>query len=636
MQPPSEPTPTRREVLGAAGAVAVGATVGVDVADAQTGEASPGRTWPTFGYDAANTGHNPDTAGPRTDIGSAWNFSPDSAVRSSPTVASIAAGENSSGTTVYVGSSAPAVHAIDAASGDEQWRFGTGQRVQSSPAVVETGGGGTVYVGSDDGFLYAIDAASGEEEWRFETGGPVVSSPTVLDRPGGDSPWVYVGSDDRTVYAVDAETGEEQWSVETQGAVKTTPAAVEPDAGADATGTVYVGSDDGRVYALDAASGGLEWRVGTGSLVRASPVVADGRVYVATRAGLVYALSPADGSEVWQSPFDTGDSVVATPAVADGRLYVPARNRTLYALDTTDGEEVWTFGTGSASAIAAPAVTQETVYVANDSGIIFGVTTDGEERWRFDAGRGVSAPPTVVSTGGESTSGRVYVSTAAGGVGGGGLSALAEGATGPGGGLSGPMNDSQVVGNDSDDLSFLLFPAAIVGFIAAIASGLYAAGRVGLLAKIEATADAYGPDPGEFEAEEDESDGDTTPVWDLVVDDVIARAAQTDRTATEDLLVTKYVDQGTFDAPLVAYEIASYREDPARVRLTEPLFGDREDSRPLGDRWTVADDRLVFEQVLDPDEEIQTIVGRPDCPEDRLDDLLDRPEIAVEDVSKDK
>jgi hypothetical protein len=120
-------------------------------------------------------------------------------------------------------------------------------------------------------------------------------------------------------------------------------------------------------------------------------------------------------------------------------------------------------------------------------------------------------------------------------------------------------------------------------------------------------------------------------MWELGVDDVIGRAAQTDRAATEDLLVTRYLDSETFDAPLVAYEIESYRDDPARVRLTEPVFTESDEgSRPLGDNWTVADDQLVFEQVLDPEETVQTLVGRPDCPTDRLDELLDRPEITVE------
>src|SRR5947207_2285217 len=46
-----------------------------------------------------------------------------------------------------------------------RWRFDTGDGVYSSPAVV----GGVVYVGSDDRNVYALDAATGQERWRFVT-----------------------------------------------------------------------------------------------------------------------------------------------------------------------------------------------------------------------------------------------------------------------------------------------------------------------------------------------------------------------------------------------------------------------------------------------------------------------------------
>src|SRR3972149_7524399 len=46
------------------------------------------------------------------------------------------------------------------------WHFQTGDDIYSSPTVVD----GLVYVGSMDGHVYALDAATGQEHWRFETG----------------------------------------------------------------------------------------------------------------------------------------------------------------------------------------------------------------------------------------------------------------------------------------------------------------------------------------------------------------------------------------------------------------------------------------------------------------------------------
>jgi hypothetical protein len=54
----------------------------------------------------------------------------------------------------------------------------------------------TVFVGSNDNHLYALDASSGEEQWRFQTGKAVQSSPAVVDDT------VFVGSDDNSIYAL--------------------------------------------------------------------------------------------------------------------------------------------------------------------------------------------------------------------------------------------------------------------------------------------------------------------------------------------------------------------------------------------------------------------------------------------------
>jgi hypothetical protein len=68
-------------------------------------------------------------------------------------------------TGVYNAAGAPKFNAI-------KWKFHTGGRVVSSPAVVN----GVVYVGSTDGNFYALDAASGTVRWKFATKAWEVSS----------------------------------------------------------------------------------------------------------------------------------------------------------------------------------------------------------------------------------------------------------------------------------------------------------------------------------------------------------------------------------------------------------------------------------------------------------------------------
>src|SRR5712671_6699947 len=71
-------------------------------------------------------------------------------------------------TGVYDAPGVPELHGV-------KWKFNTGGRVYSSPAVAD----GAVFVGSSDGNLYAVDAAAGTLKWKFTTRGRVVSSPAV-------------------------------------------------------------------------------------------------------------------------------------------------------------------------------------------------------------------------------------------------------------------------------------------------------------------------------------------------------------------------------------------------------------------------------------------------------------------------
>jgi outer membrane protein assembly factor BamB len=65
--------------------------------------------------------------------------------------------------------------ALDTATGNELWRVPTRFGSPTSPAVVDE----VVYVGGRE-FVHALDATTGAEHWRFET---VVapSSPIVVD-----------------------------------------------------------------------------------------------------------------------------------------------------------------------------------------------------------------------------------------------------------------------------------------------------------------------------------------------------------------------------------------------------------------------------------------------------------------------
>ena len=603
--------PTRRQVLGAVGATAGAALAPRTLAGTASGQ--QGTDWQMFGFDRANTGHNPTVSGPTENVGPTWRFETDGGVMSSAAVVD---------GTVYVGSRDDYVYALDADDGTLQWQFQTGDAVESSPAVVD----GTVYVGSFDGTIYALAADSGAIEWEVSTGGRIGSSPTVADGV------VYVGSRDNYVYALDADSGERVWRVETGFWVETAPAVVGD--------TVYVGSEDNSVYALSAEDGEEEWSFETGDTVSSSPAIVDGIVYVGSLDTHLHALDADTGERQWS--FETGGAVAASPAVVPpsdapdeatgGVAYVGSRSHALHAVDTGTGEQLWEFDTGR-PILSSASVADGVVYVGSENATVYGLdAADGTVLWESELGSSILSSPSVV---GDSADGgtvyvgsrdeHVYALTADAGE----LTTQtpSDGATDPGGEKSGGGRGGLW------DYRFLLWPVAIASGVAAVGGMYYGAKRAGLFELFE----DVGAQPSEYDREpEDSSDSEAElPIWEVVRDDVIDRAEETDSTATQDLLVTKYVDSETMSAPMVAYEIESFRDDPAHITLVEEpessLSPDDVGSLPgSGEEWSLTSEGLVFEADVDPGETRKTLVARRDVDPGDDDELLDRPDVTVD------
>ncbi|MCP4424705.1 MAG: PQQ-like beta-propeller repeat protein, partial [Chloroflexi bacterium] len=146
--------------------------------------------------------------------------------------------------------------ALDAQTGQEQWRFSPDQRQENLPDDPEclwcalkfrpsTIANGTIYVASHDKYLYALDALSGAEQWRFHIGELAFCAPVIVDG------LVYIGSQDGHIHILDAATGTEQhdyalgqevWSVLAEG------------------DTLYA-TVDNELAALNRHTGAEQWRV---------------------------------------------------------------------------------------------------------------------------------------------------------------------------------------------------------------------------------------------------------------------------------------------------------------------------------------------------------------------------------------
>jgi outer membrane protein assembly factor BamB len=279
---------------------------------------------------------------------------------------------------------------------DLAWKFHTGGRVLSSPAVQ----GDRVYVGSSDGKLYAIDRATGSERWQFAAKGPIPSSPAV------HRGLVYFSSLDGKVYAVDTETGKERWSFATLGERRFTAPGIHgamprtermPDpfdvflsSPTVANGVVFIGSGDQHVYALDGQSGAVRWRFKAGDVIHASPAVADGVVYIGSWDRNLYALDAATGRERWR--YTTGNDttiynqigIASSAAVSGGRVFVGGRDGHFHVVDANTGKLAWTHDNKGGWTIGSPAVRDGVVYFATSDGRRFKALDAATGAVKFD------------------------------------------------------------------------------------------------------------------------------------------------------------------------------------------------------------------------------------------------------------
>jgi outer membrane protein assembly factor BamB len=240
---------------------------------------------------------------------------------------------------------APALVALDAATGEERWRFdefGDRENVETSPAVAD----GTVYFGADDGY-HALDAETGAEEWHNSGSEGYRSSPTVV----GDTIYVAGGP---TLRALDAASGEAVWTAELGGynsksspavadgtvyvaSSKTVACADAPEASAGGGGTATRtedpcgGESSGFVQAVSADDGTMQWTHRTTPDTRSSPAVVDGAVYFGRGSGME-AIEAIGGSPLWTVEFGAEVYVDSSPAVADGRAYIGCSDGHLYAI----------------------------------------------------------------------------------------------------------------------------------------------------------------------------------------------------------------------------------------------------------------------------------------------------------------
>ncbi|MEA1985720.1 MAG: cobaltochelatase subunit CobN [Euryarchaeota archaeon] len=225
---------------------------------------------------------------------------------------------------VYVVSSSDGkLHAFDF-DGNKLWDYAASGG--SDIFMSATTDGSRIFFGGGNA-MNCVDIATQSEEWTFGVGSQVSTTPTVED----GVVYFATGRGEKKLYAVDIATGNEIWNRSLYGSLSS-PAI--------SNGRIYIGDKDKRLNCINATDGSEIWNQTLEGACRSSPVVAGGMVYTAANSveGTIYCFDADDGTLKWS--YDPGNYNMAQPSVSDGTLFVGSDTGYLYAFGIWKGNTV--------------------------------------------------------------------------------------------------------------------------------------------------------------------------------------------------------------------------------------------------------------------------------------------------------
>lgn len=319
--------------------------------------------WPSFQFDAQNTGHAPDERVPGS-VDLRWTFETGADVEITPAL---------SDEKMFIGDHSGTLIAVDRGTGTKIWDASisdTRSSINNAPTIFN----GSVIIGDDIGILSSFDEETGEKNWTYDTGGTILtSSPTAVDGS------VYIGGESNAVHSINSNTGKREWIKRVDNPVWTTPAVLED--------TVYFGSNSSKIYAVDANSGSTQWVKNMESWVAGAPSILNDKLIACDADGYVVAFDAQNGDQIWSTKLN--GEITSSPAVTSDGIYIGAQEDGFYSIDFDSGEIDWSFNDGGRERYGPPTVAGDKIllgidHVGDGNESLFALNTDGSLSWSFE------------------------------------------------------------------------------------------------------------------------------------------------------------------------------------------------------------------------------------------------------------
>jgi len=246
-------------------------------------------------------------------------------------------------------------------------------------------------VGTADGTLYAIDAATGEERWRYEVGGPILgtanrSSIPAAGEEASTATAIVVSQDEGALHSVGLADGQPIWKTEGVSRCDGSPAVGD--------GFVVFGSCVAALHVFSTADGRLERdvEVGTDSEVAGGVAVDGDTVVTGSRSGRVLHANLRTGDTLWVND-DCEGEVFTTPAVSRDHVVFASNDGYVYALDRETGVRRWTFDTEGTP--SSPVIAGDKVVIAADGVLHMVRLDDGVPVWSYEVSDTITGPAVV-------------------------------------------------------------------------------------------------------------------------------------------------------------------------------------------------------------------------------------------------